>query len=99
MTNVDDVRRKIIEQAHGSRYSIHLDATKMYRNLQLIYWWNGLKKDFMEFVAKFPNCQQEKEEHLRVGGLTKDIDILHGYWKMSIRISLCVCLIHEGKII
>ena len=32
--NVDDLRRKIFEEAHGSRYSIHTGATKIYCDLQ-----------------------------------------------------------------
>ncbi|WMV30165.1 hypothetical protein MTR67_023550 [Solanum verrucosum] len=30
----------------------------MYRNLQEVYWWNEMKKDILEFVAKCLNCQQ-----------------------------------------
>ena len=45
MPDVDDLRRQILEEAHGSRYSIYLGATKMYCHLKEIYWWNGLKKD------------------------------------------------------
>ena len=53
----------------------------MYRDLQEIDWWNGLKKDIAEFVAKLPNCQQVKAEHQGPGGQTQDIDI--PTWKTS----------------
>ena len=53
----------------------------MYRDLQEIDWWNGLKKDIAEFVAKLPNCQQVKAEHQRLGGLTRYIAITT--WKMD----------------
>ncbi|WMV25170.1 hypothetical protein MTR67_018555 [Solanum verrucosum] len=42
-------------------------ATKMYRDLREIYWWNRMKKDIVEFVAKCPNCQQVKVEHQKPG--------------------------------
>ncbi|WMV25474.1 hypothetical protein MTR67_018859 [Solanum verrucosum] len=61
--NVDDLREKFLLEAHSSRYSIHPGATKMHRDLQEIYWWNGMKKDIAEIVAKCPNCQQLKVEH------------------------------------
>ncbi|XP_070010675.1 uncharacterized protein [Nicotiana sylvestris] len=32
--NIDGLRERILEEAHGSRYSIHLGATKMYRDLR-----------------------------------------------------------------
>ncbi|KAH0721575.1 hypothetical protein KY285_005148 [Solanum tuberosum] len=31
-------------------------ATKIYRDLQEVYWWNGMKRDEADFVAKCPNC-------------------------------------------
>ncbi|WMV13915.1 hypothetical protein MTR67_007300 [Solanum verrucosum] len=39
----------------------------MYRNLREVYWWNGMKKDIAEFVAKCPNCQQVKVEQKKPG--------------------------------
>ncbi|WMV32815.1 hypothetical protein MTR67_026200 [Solanum verrucosum] len=56
--NDDGLREKLFEEAHGSRYSIHPGAKKIYRDLREVYWWNGRKKDIEEFVAKCPNCQQ-----------------------------------------
>ncbi|KAH0736064.1 hypothetical protein KY285_011771 [Solanum tuberosum] len=73
--NVDDLREKILSKAYSSRYSIHPGATKMYCDLQKIYWWNGMKKDIEEFVSRCPNCQQVKVEHQNMGGLTQDISI------------------------
>ncbi|WMV45381.1 hypothetical protein MTR67_038766 [Solanum verrucosum] len=61
--NVDGLRETILEEAHGSRYSIHPGATKMYRDLREIYWWNGMKRDIADFVARCSNCQQVKAEH------------------------------------
>ena len=55
MPDVDDLRGQILEEAHGSRYSIHPDATKMHHDLREVYWWDGLKRDIEEFVAKYPN--------------------------------------------
>ena len=73
--NADSLRELIMEEAHGSRYSIHPGSTKMYHDLREIYWWNGMIKDKANFVAKCPNCQQVKVEHQRLGGLTQSIDI------------------------
>ncbi|WMV24685.1 hypothetical protein MTR67_018070 [Solanum verrucosum] len=79
--NVDGLREKILEVAHGSRYSIHPGATMMYRDLWEVYWWNCLKKDIVGFVAKCPNCQQVKAEHQKPGGLFQDIDIPTWKWE------------------
>ncbi|WMV37440.1 hypothetical protein MTR67_030825, partial [Solanum verrucosum] len=67
--DVDGLRETILEEAHGSRYSIHPGATKMYRDLREIYWWNGMKGDIENFVARCSNCQQAKAKHQGSGGL------------------------------
>ena len=51
MPYVDDLRQRIMAEAHGARYSIHPSATKMYRDLREIYWWSGMKKDITTFVG------------------------------------------------
>ena len=36
--DINVLMERILEEAHGSRYSIHAGATKMYRDLQEVYW-------------------------------------------------------------
>ena len=79
--DVDGLREQTLEEAHGSRYSIHLGATKMYCDLREIYWWNGMNKDMSGFVAKCLNCQQVKAEHKKPGGLSQHIHSLT--WKQE----------------
>jgi len=50
--NVDKFRDHILKEALSSQYSIHLEATYMYYNLWEVYWWNAMKMDIAEFVAK-----------------------------------------------
>ncbi|GJS92235.1 putative reverse transcriptase domain-containing protein [Tanacetum coccineum] len=56
-----DVRTLIMDEAHKSKYSVHLGADKMYYDLRDRYWWSGMKKDItvyegiaMDFVTKLP---------------------------------------------
>ena len=58
--NIDGLRSQFLEEAHGSHYSIYPASTKMYHDLREVFWWNGLKKDITEFVAKSLNYQQLK---------------------------------------
>ncbi|XP_069145886.1 uncharacterized protein [Solanum lycopersicum] len=53
----------------------------MYLDLKQIYWWNSMKKDIAEYVAKCPNYQHVKTEHLKTGGFTQIIDV--PTWKMT----------------
>ena len=53
--DVDDLWTRIIADAHGSRYFIHLGSTKMYHDLKQVNWWDGMKKDIAEYVTKCPD--------------------------------------------
>ena len=82
--NVDGLRNRILEEAHGSRYSIYPGFTKMYHDLREVFWWECLKMDIAEFVAKCPNCQQVKVKHQKTTDLLKKSKFLLGSGKTSI---------------
>ena len=48
--DVPEVKKSILEEGHRSRLSIHPGATKMYHDLQKLFWWSGMKRDIAEFV-------------------------------------------------
>ncbi|XP_069150286.1 uncharacterized protein [Solanum lycopersicum] len=73
--DMDGLREEIMDEAHGSRYSIHPVATKIYNDLCDIYWWTGMKLEVSKFESRCPNCKQVKAEHQGTGGLTQDVDI------------------------
>ncbi|XP_070005497.1 uncharacterized protein [Nicotiana sylvestris] len=75
----DSLQERILAKAHTSRYSVYLGSTKMYHDLKEVYWWNNMKRDVADFVAKCPNCQQVKAEHQRPGGFLISIEI--SMWK------------------
>ena len=55
--HVDDLQTRVVAEAHGSIYSIHPGSTKMYHDLKQIYWWDDMKKDNADYVAKCSNFQ------------------------------------------
>ncbi|KAL0402679.1 UNVERIFIED_CONTAM: Transposon Tf2-11 polyprotein [Sesamum latifolium] len=61
--DVDGLREEILREAHNAPYAMHPGTVKMYRNLRPYYWWQTMKKDVAEFVAKCMTCQQVKAEH------------------------------------
>ncbi|KAK4383424.1 Transposon Tf2-11 polyprotein [Sesamum angolense] len=61
--DVNGLRKKILQEAHNAPYAMHPGTTKMYRNLKPYYWWQTMKKDVAEFVAKCMTCQQVKACH------------------------------------
>ena len=59
---MDNLRKEILKEAHFAAYSVH-PATKMYHNIRDLYWWDGLKKDVADYIAKCLTYQQVKVEH------------------------------------
>ena len=76
-----ELKGKILEEAHSSAYAMHPGSTKMYRDLRENYWWNGMKRDIAEFVAKCLVCQQVKIEHQRPAGLLQPLPIPEWKWE------------------
>ena len=99
VSDVDNLKNQIHEESHGSRYSIHLGATKMYPDLKEVYWWDVLKRDIIKFLAKSPNFQQVKAKHLKPGGLSQIMDVPTWKWESSIWTFLLGYLEPGGKII
>nr|GEV57918.1 putative reverse transcriptase domain-containing protein [Tanacetum cinerariifolium] len=60
-----DVRTLIMDEAHKSKYYVHLRVDKMYYNLRDRYWWPGMKKDIAMYVSKCLTCLKVKAEHQR----------------------------------
>ncbi|CAJ2633781.1 unnamed protein product [Trifolium pratense] len=79
--NVGELRRKILEEAHHSSYTIHPGSNKMYQDLREFYWWEGMKKDVADFVSKCLVCQQVKAEHQKPAGLLQPVEIPEWKWE------------------
>ncbi|GJY96414.1 putative reverse transcriptase domain-containing protein [Tanacetum coccineum] len=71
-----ELRTLIMDEAHKSKYSVHLGADKMYYDLRDRDWWPGMKKDIAEYVSKCLTCLKVKAEHQRPSGLLQQHEIL-----------------------
>ena len=65
----DGIKRKILEDAHHSKYSIHPVSNKMYRDSKQLHWWDNMKKEIAQFVQTYLVCQQVKAEYQKLSGL------------------------------
>jgi hypothetical protein len=63
VSNIKELKDKILCEAHESTYSIHPRGNKMYHDLKTTYWWYGMKRDIAEYVALCDTCQQVKAKH------------------------------------
>ena len=53
----------------------------MYRDVEEVYWLNGMKRDLADIVSKCPNFKQVRVERRKQGGMTQEIDI--PTWKFN----------------
>jgi hypothetical protein len=47
----------------------------MYQNLKKRFWWHGMKREIVEYVARCDSCQRIKAEHQRHTGLLQPLQI------------------------
>ncbi|XP_073159070.1 uncharacterized protein [Henckelia pumila] len=62
---VDSLREEVMTETHTVPHSIHPGSKKMFKDLQKLYWWQGMKKDIVKFVNECLTCQKVKVEHQR----------------------------------
>ena len=77
----EELKRKILEEAHSSAYAMHPGSTKMYRTLKEYYWWSGMKREVAEYVSKCFICQQVKAERQKPSGLLQPLPIPEWKWE------------------
>ena len=61
----EELRRKILNEAHHSKLSIHPDSNKVYHDLSHLYWWSNMKQDITKYVVECDTCGRVKADHMR----------------------------------
>jgi hypothetical protein len=76
-----ELRRKIIDEAHCSRYSIHLGTNKMYQDLKKNFWWTRMKREIAKYVSDCDTCRRIKADHLRCTRNLQPLSIPEWKWE------------------
>jgi hypothetical protein len=76
-----ELRHKIMDEAHCSRYSIHPRTNKMYQDLKKIFWWTRIKREIARYVSERDTCQRIKIDHLRPAGNLQPLSIPKWKWE------------------
>jgi hypothetical protein len=74
-----ELRKKIFDEAHFSKFSIHPGSTKMYQDLRKNFWWSNMKVDIAKFVAECDACHRVKASHLKSASVLQPLTI--PFWK------------------
>jgi hypothetical protein len=77
----EELRRKILDEAHQSKLSIHPGSNKMYHDLRQLYWWSNMKQDITRYIAECDICGRVKADHLRRPGFLQPLPIPVWKWE------------------
>jgi hypothetical protein len=69
------LKKRILDEAHLSKFSVHSGSTKMYHDLKPLYWWTRMKREIAQYVSKCDTRQRIKASHLKSAGALKPLSI------------------------
>jgi hypothetical protein len=75
-----DLKKKILDEAHLSKFSMHPGSTKMYHDLKHSYWWTRMKREIAQYVSECDTCQRIKASHLKSAGALQPLSIPSWKW-------------------
>ena len=77
----EELKRKILNEAHDSKLCIHPRSNKMYHDLRHLYWWSNMKQDITWHVAECDTCGRVKADHMRTLGYLQPLPIPIWKWE------------------
>jgi hypothetical protein len=74
------LKKKILDEAHTSRYSIHPRSTKMYHDMRQQFWWTRMKHETARYVSKCDTCRKVRADYMKPRGLLQPLSISEWKW-------------------
>jgi hypothetical protein len=85
------LKKKILDEAHMSRYSIHPGSTKMYHDLRQLFLWTRTKREAAHYVSQCDTSREVKADYMKPRGLLQPLSIPEWKWN-NIRMNFIVGL-------
>jgi hypothetical protein len=76
----ETLKKKILDEAHMLRYSIHPGSTKLYHDLRQQFWWTRMMREATHYVSKCDTCRKVKTDYIKPGGLLQPLGITEWKW-------------------
>jgi hypothetical protein len=76
----ETLKKKVLDEAHTSRYSIHPGSTKMYHDLRQQFWWTRMKHETTHYVSECDTCRKVKADYMKPRGLLQPLSIPEWKW-------------------
>jgi hypothetical protein len=78
--NSQELKSLILKRMHNVPYVGHPGYQKTITVVKSQYYWPGMKKEVVKFIAKCLDCQKVKVEHRYPVGLLQPLPILEWKW-------------------
>jgi hypothetical protein len=75
-----ELKNKLMVEAHLSKLSIYPVSSKMYQELRPRYWWTKIKKEIAAYVARCDICCRVKAIHIRPARLLQPLSVPSWKW-------------------
>ncbi|WVZ58140.1 hypothetical protein U9M48_008443 [Paspalum notatum var. saurae] len=76
-----ELRKRILDEAHTSMFTMHLDSNKMYQDLKQKFWWTRMKREIAKYVSECDVCQRIKADHLKPAGMLQPLALPAWKWE------------------
>jgi hypothetical protein len=96
----DELRKKILDEAHNSKISIHPGSNKMYHDLRHLYWWPNIKWDIIKYIVVCDICGRVKADHLHASSFLQPLHVPVWKWEdISIDFIVGLAIQQKGMIL
>ncbi|WVZ58238.1 hypothetical protein U9M48_008526 [Paspalum notatum var. saurae] len=76
-----ELRKKILDEAHTSMFTMHPGSNKMYQDLKQNFWWTRMKREITKYVSECDICQRVKADHLKPAGMLQPLALPAWKWE------------------
>ncbi|WVZ93954.1 hypothetical protein U9M48_039903 [Paspalum notatum var. saurae] len=70
-----ELRKKILDEAHTSMFTMHPGSNKMYQELKQKFWWTRMKREIAKYVSECYVYQRVKADHLKPAGMLQPLAV------------------------
>ncbi|WVZ97853.1 hypothetical protein U9M48_043362 [Paspalum notatum var. saurae] len=76
-----ELRKRILDEAHTSIFTMHPGSNKMYQDLKQKFWWTRIKREIAKYVFECDVCQRIKADHLKPAGMLQPLEVPAWKWE------------------
>ncbi|WVZ97593.1 LOW QUALITY PROTEIN: hypothetical protein U9M48_043115 [Paspalum notatum var. saurae] len=76
-----ELRKRILDEAHTSMFTMHPGSNKMYQDLKQKFWWTRMKWEIAKYVSECDICQRVKADHLKPAGMLQPLALPAWKWE------------------